>query len=198
MKISPDYKYKHTCHFCHKRFAVKGHEFERSCFYIVKASHYVNVYHSARYLEIAVEVPQCEKCCKIDRRISIINIIIILLVFVISSYFFSWAFADNEGYSTPTLKQILIAFLPSFVTACFVGYGVACIVRSILEYLWKYSSYCDDYVPIKKLKGINFEPRDNIPNLKDPDLKGNGPLDKNRLQKVISDIVVNDHCIFKS
>lgn len=184
------------CHFCHKNVAAKENETYRNLYYIEKASHYGGVYHSARYHLISVGVPQCRKCNKTNIKISRICFFIGVLVFLISTYIWSGIFAETDHNPARTLNNILIACLPSLLIALYVGGAIAFFVRWWLETRWNHNSFCDDYPPIKKLTSIGFEPRDSLPNLKNPQLQGNGPLAINKLREVVYDISTNDHCIF--
>lgn len=197
MKIFPDYNYKHICHFCHKKMAVKGNEITRDLYYIVKASHYAGIYHSARYYKLTVAIPTCKECYKKDAKIFRICFFIGLLLFLISTYYFSGLFAGSEHHTGRSLEDILIACLPSILIAVLLGRIIAYFIRILLEAKWHSNSFCDDYVPIKKLVEIGFEPRDSLPNLKNPELQGNGALDINKLNKKIIDIIKNEHCIFE-
>lgn len=196
MKISPDYIYQPTCHFCHKNVATKENETYRNLYYIEKASHYGGVYHSARYYKLTVAVPTCKKCNKTDEKIFRINFFIGVIIFLISTYIWSGIFAETDHNSARSLEDILIACLPSLLIACFAGGTIAFIIRLWLEIKWKHNSYCDDYSPIKKLVGIGFEPRDNLPNLKNSEVQGRGYFDMGKLREVVSDITTNDHCFF--
>lgn len=197
MKISPDYNYKHICHFCHKNMAIKDYETDRDLYYIAKASHYGGIYHSARYYKLTVAVPTCKECNKTDTKISRINFFIGLLIFLISTYVWSGIFADTDHNSTRSLENILIASLPSLLIALLIGGAIAFVVRLWLETKWKHNSCCDDYSPIQRLVKVGFEPRDSLPNLKNPKVQGKGPLEMSEFHEAIEDIVVNEHCIYE-
>ncbi|MFV9824801.1 hypothetical protein ACNANS_18230 [Phocaeicola vulgatus] len=196
MKISPDYTYQPICHFCHKNLATKEDETYRNLYYIEKASHYGGVYHSARYYKLTVAVPTCKECNKTDTTISRICFFIGVIIFLISTYIWSGIFAETDYNFTRSLKNILIACLPSFLITLLVGGAIAFFVRLWLETKWKRNSYCDDYSPIKKLIGIGFEARDSLPNLKNTQVQGKGYFDMGILREVVSDITINDHCFF--
>lgn len=198
MKISPNYKYRHVCHFCGKNTAIKGYEVHRGCYYIENASHYSGVYHSVKYHKIIVDIPQCRKCNKIDRKISLVCLYIGLIIFVISTYIWSGIFAETEHNSTRSLGSILTACLPSILIALVVGGAIAFVIRLWLERKWSHNSYCDDYAPIKKLVEIGFEPRDNLPNLKNTKVQGRGSLEMSKLREVIADVIATDHCAFEN
>lgn len=196
MIISPDYTHQSICHFCHKNVATNENGTYRNLYYIEKASHYGGVYHSARYYKLTVVVPTCKECKKTDTTISRVNFFIGVIIFLISTYIWSGIFATTDHNSSRSLKDILIACLPSLLITLFVGGAIAFIVRFWLETRWKHNSYCDDYSPIKKLVEIGFEPMDSLPNLKNAEVQGKGYLDMGKLREVVSDITTNDHCFF--
>lgn len=197
MRISPNYNHEHICHFCHKNVAIKDNEIYRNLYYIEKATHCVGVYHSARYYKLTVIVPTCKECNKMNVKISGICSLICLCIFLVSTYIWSGIFAETNQ-SARSFNDILIACLPSLVITPLIGTPISIIVRLCLEHIWKSNSNCDDYPPIKKLVEIGFEPRDSSPNLKSRNLQGKGPLKMSELRKAITDIVTNEHCIFKN
>lgn len=198
MKISPNYKYKHICHFCKKKIAINGKELTRELYYVVKAAHYVNIYHSSRYYELTVAIPTCKECYEKNTKIFRICFFIGLLIFFCSAYYFSGAFAESDHRAVRSLEDVLIACLPSILIAFLLGRAIAYFIRMLLEAKWHINSFCDDYAPIKKLVDIGFEPSDTPPNLKDPELQGKGPLESRKLNKAIADIITNEHCIFEN
>lgn len=197
MKILPNYNHSHKCHFCGKDSAIKGNEVYRDCYYIEKASHYGGIYHSARYHKITVCVPRCEKCNSVDLRISRINFLIGILIFSVSTYIWSGCFAETEHRDSRAWEDVLIACLPSFLIALFVGGTIAFLVRCLLEVRWNHNSNCDNYELIKKLTSIGFEPRDSLPNLKNNSVQGKGTLNISKLKMVIADITSNNDYTFE-
>lgn len=195
MKVYPNYHYRHICHFCGKNEAIKDREIQRDLYYIEKASHYAGVYHSARYHKITVGVPICKECSKHERNILLICFAIYISVFVASVYIFSGIFAEAEHNLSRSLRDILIACLPSFLVALLVGGAISFVVRLLMELKIDHNSFCDNYPPIKKLANIGFEPRAGLPNLKNPNLQGKGSLEMSKLNKAMADIISNDHCI---
>lgn len=196
MIISLNYKHSHKCHFCGKNLATKENETYRNCYYIEKASHYGSIYHSARFHKITVAVPRCEYCSHVDTRISRINFLICVFIFSVSTYIWSGCFAETAHRNSRSWEDVLIACLPSFLIALFIGGAIAFLVRCLLEIKWNHNSNCDDYEPIKKLIRIGFEPRDSLPNLKNNNVQGKGSLNLSLLNEVIADIISNNNCTF--
>lgn len=196
IEIKPDYTKNPKCHFCKKNDAVEGVETTRKCFYFEKVFHLTGVYHKYTYKMVDVLVPSCKECAKKDAKLSGIVLILSLLVFIASVYVMSGVFADTDNVER-NWNNVLIACLPSILITILSSVVLNFIIRVVFEPKIGLETFCDDYSPIKKLKSLGFEPRDEAPSPKYSGIKANEPLDAEKMNMTLQNIVSNDDCLIK-
>lgn len=196
IEIKPDYTRNPKCHFCKKNEAVEGVETIRKCFYFEKVFHLTGAYHKYTYKMVEVLVPSCKECAKKDTKLRIIVLMLSLLVFIASVYVISGVFADTDNIER-NLNHVLVACLPSTLITILSSIVINFIIRFIFEPKVRLNSFCDDYSPIQKLTSLGFVPRDEAPSPKYTGIKANNPLDSEKMNTALNNIINNDACIIK-
>ena len=193
LKITPDYSFQHTCHFCKRKDAVEGKEEIIKCYYFEKAFHIRGSFHKYKYNIAEVAVPRCAECENKSNKSSLINLIIFLMCFIIS-IIIGYNIYTKEGEEGLDWQFLLIACGPSFLCSLIITYILSNIVESIFERKYHFNFDCDSYSPITKLKFIGYVPRDSAPGSKSYDIKERGPMNMESYKKAMAEIIRTDKC----
>lgn len=195
MKIHPNYRHNHVCHYCKKNNANEKLQHEETWYGVVK-SHSIPL--SVEYMKIKVSIPRCEECYNKHRAESLPLGICFLILFGISLFLIFSDFSTNFGKyeNAEMVLAIFVALLLGFIISALVSV----IIGKLLEYVihsffhstdFKKEGDTRDYDPIRKLIGCGF-------NFTKPDAakgKAYRKIDPAKFNDTIKSIIEKNDCI---
>lgn len=157
--ITPDYSYRHVCHYCSKRDADSQihdcHDLYLKINNSVEYGTYFGKGHlksSLKYLTTKVEVPCCKYCYK-KRDIGSNIGLVIMILFALSMISYGLYLAILRSDAGIFFSHLIAGLLLAVVTG-----GVATLICSFfIDLIFNTSHQISNYPPVQKLKKLGFK-----------------------------------------
>lgn len=193
MKIFPDYKHYHICHYCKANKAEEEYQYEERWYGVLNNKVLPPI---VEFISVDVSVPRCKECYKRHNIASLPTYVIGSISFILGVYFLF--FKDKESGWADTWYSWALGLILVFFISGALAYVVGTPIRYIITSLFYSNKYSDqgvtrDYEPIRKLIGcgFNFEKPDAV---KD---RGCRKISIDRFNETIISIITKDKCHFK-
>ena len=192
MKIYPDYKKQHTCHYCKKNQAEEEYQYEEEWYGVSKQR---MIPMSIEYTKIKVSIPRCKECYKKQSKSELPTNILMLTSIIVGTYLLF--FKDGKADWITTWYMWILAIFLILLTSGLVGMVIGVPIRYLINIIFYSDSSKDpgmtrDYPPIQKLVRCGF-----VFTRPDPAAGDCKKVNVEKFNEAINSITTVDKCIYK-
>jgi len=192
MKIYPDYKHQHICHYCKKNQAEEEYQYDEEWYGVFKQR---MIPMSIEYIKAKVAIPRCKECYKKHSKSELPSNILMLTSIIVGTYLLF--FKDGKADWITTWYMWILAIFLILLTSGLIGMIIGVPIRYLINSVFYSDSSKDpgmtrDYPPIRKLVGCGFEFT-----RPDPAAGECKKVNEKKFNEAINSIITEDKCRYE-